>query len=100
MTPARKTFKQFSEAKRITSVADLAPKHSEKSMEIIRANLARYIRASAKAKLSGTELPPEERARKDRVDAIAGRRSGQGSLATAPRQKAAREAERAARKAK
>lgn len=85
------------EKRRVTSTADLAPKHSPRSMDIIRANLGRGIRASAHALAHGKPMKRSEAARRDRVQAILGRRSGLGSMTTAPRQKAAREAERAAR---
>lgn len=93
-----KVLKKVTEEKRrVTSIADLAPKHSPQSQEIIRANLGRGIRASAHAAAEGKPMKRSERARRERVQAILGRRSGVGSLAAAPRQKAAREAERAAR---
>lgn len=93
-----RTFRShMAEAKKPTSLADLAPKHSPAAMDIIRANLGRGIRASATAAATGKPMKRSEAARRERVQAILGRRSGLGSMTTAPRQKAAREAERAAR---
>lgn len=93
-----KVLKKVTEEKRrVTSIADLAPKHSPASMDIIRANLGRGIRASATAAAEGKPMKRSERARRERVQAILARRTGVGSMTTAPRQKAAREAERAAR---
>lgn len=93
-----RTFRShMAEAKKPTSLADLAPQHSPASMDIIRANLGRGIRASATAAATGKPVKRSEAARRERVQAILGRRSGLGSMTTAPRQKAAREAERAAR---
>lgn len=85
------------EKRRVTSIADLAPKHSPAAMDIIRANLGRGIRASATAAAEGKPMKASERSRRERVQAILARRTGLGSAQTAPRQKAAREAERAAR---
>lgn len=85
------------EKRRVTSIADLAPKHSPAAMDIIRANLGRGIRASATAAAEGKPVKASERSRRERVQAILARRTGLGSAQTAPRQKAAREAERAAR---
>lgn len=91
-------FIRLTESRKITSIADLAPKLSKKAHEIINANRARFIRASAAAAEAGKPLSAAERARKDRVDAIAGRRGGLGSLWSKPKQKDARERERKARK--
>ncbi len=93
-----RTFRShMTEAQKPTSLADLAPKHSPAAMDIIRANLGRGIRASATAAATGKPVKRSEAARRERVQAILGRRSGLGSMTTAPRQKAARETERAAR---